>query len=99
MKILLLVSSFNSLTQAVFVKLRDDGHRVSVTFGINENQIKLEVQEFEPELILATTFIFFITFSSCKTVSISSREDKSIPPIAEESWIESFNGDENLFLI
>ena len=61
MKILLLVSSFNSLTQAVFVKLRDDGHRVSVTFGINENQIKLEVQEFEPELILAP---FLKTFLS-----------------------------------
>ncbi len=61
MKILLLISSFNSLSQAVFTKLQDKGHCVSVAFAINEQQMKSEVQEFEPELILAPFLKAFIS--------------------------------------
>ena len=61
MKVLLLISSFNSLSQALFTKLRDRGELVSVVFAINEHQINLEVQEFEPELILAPFLKTFIS--------------------------------------
>lgn len=61
MKILLLISSFNSLSQAVFTKLRDKGHSVSVTFAINEQQMKAEIEEFSPELILAPFLKAFIS--------------------------------------
>ena len=52
MKILLLVTAFNSQTQAVYVKLKDDGHQVSVCFGINETQMLQEIEAFSPECIL-----------------------------------------------
>ncbi len=61
MKILLLISSFNSLSQAIFIKLQDKGHCVGVAFAINEQQMKSEVQEFEPELILAPFLKAFIS--------------------------------------
>jgi len=34
MKILLLVTAFNSQTQAVYTRLQDKGHEVSVCFAI-----------------------------------------------------------------
>lgn len=61
MKILLLISSFNSLSQAIFTKLRDRGDSISVTFAINEQQMKAEIEEFEPELILAPFLKAFIS--------------------------------------
>jgi putative two-component system hydrogenase maturation factor HypX/HoxX len=61
MKILLLISSFNSLSQAIFTKLRDKGYSLSVTFAINEKQMKLEIEKFEPQLILAPFLKTFIS--------------------------------------
>jgi len=52
MKILLLVSAFNSLTQGVFVKLQDNGHMVGVQYAIDDISIIEEVNRFEPEIIL-----------------------------------------------
>ena len=60
MKILLLVSAFNSLSQAVYTRLRDEGHRVCVVFAINESQMREEVDAFAPELILAPFLKHFI---------------------------------------
>ena len=60
MKILLLVSAFNSLTQAVYVRLKDRGDEVVVAFAINEMQMQKEVEAFEPELILAPFLKAFI---------------------------------------
>ncbi len=60
MKILLLVSAFNSLSQAIFARLRDEGHRVVVTFSINNQQITHEIENVEPELILCPFLKFFI---------------------------------------
>ncbi len=60
MKILLLVSSFNSLTQAVYTKLKDRGEIVAVAFAIHEKQMQEEVEAFNPELILAPYLKVFI---------------------------------------
>ncbi len=52
MKILLLVTAFNSQTQAVYTKLQDRGDEVVVCFAISEKQMLEEIKEFEPDLIL-----------------------------------------------
>lgn len=52
MKILLLVTAFNSQTQAVYTRLRDKGEVVSVCFAITEAQMLEEIVAFEPEIIL-----------------------------------------------
>ncbi|MBU6297978.1 MAG: hydrogenase maturation protein [Alphaproteobacteria bacterium] len=53
MRILLLVHSFNSLSQRLHVELRERGHEVSVEFDINDAVTREAVELFEPELILA----------------------------------------------
>ena len=52
MKILLLVTSFNSLAQAIYTKLLDRGDEVVVSYAINERQMLEEIEDFRPELIL-----------------------------------------------
>jgi len=52
MKILLLVTAFNSQTQAVYTKLKDFRHEVSVCFNRDEKRTLLEIEDFNPELIL-----------------------------------------------
>ncbi|MBL1244458.1 MAG: hydrogenase [Sulfurimonas sp.] len=52
MKILLLVTAFNSQTQAVYTKLKDSSHEVSVCFNRDEKRTLLEIEDFKPELIL-----------------------------------------------
>ncbi len=52
MKIVLLVTSFNSLTQAVYTYLEDRGNEVAVSYAISEKQMLEEIEAFSPELIL-----------------------------------------------
>ncbi|PHR56033.1 MAG: hydrogenase [Arcobacter sp.] len=52
MKILLLVTAFNSQTQAVYTRLQDKGECVSVCFALSEAQMLNEIESFMPELIL-----------------------------------------------
>jgi putative two-component system hydrogenase maturation factor HypX/HoxX len=53
MRILLLVHSFNSLSQRLFVELQRDGHELSVELDIHERITCEGVALFEPDLILA----------------------------------------------
>jgi len=53
MRILLLSHSFNSLTQRLFVELREQGHEVSVEFDINDAVTVQAVELFQPDLIIA----------------------------------------------
>ena len=53
MKILLLCHAFNSLTQRLFVDLRERGHEVSVEFDINDLTSEQAVELFQPDLIIA----------------------------------------------
>ncbi len=51
MKILLIVSAFNSLTQRVFCELKDMNHTVSVQYAINNEAMLQAVDEFAPDII------------------------------------------------
>jgi len=52
MRLLLLCSAFNSLTQAVYVALLERGETVAVAFAIEEGQMLTEIEAFGPDLIL-----------------------------------------------
>lgn len=52
MKILLLSSSYNSLTQKAHVELQSLGHKVSVELAINNDVMFEAVELFQPDLIL-----------------------------------------------
>jgi hypothetical protein len=52
MKILLLVSSFNGLTQRAWCALREAGHDVSVELAIDEQTIISGVEAAKPDLVL-----------------------------------------------
>jgi putative two-component system protein, hydrogenase maturation factor HypX/HoxX len=53
MRILLLVHSFNSLSQRLHVELRARGHDVSVEFDINDAVTREAVDLFDPHVVLA----------------------------------------------
>ncbi len=53
MRILLLVHSFNSLSQRLYVELQQDGHELSVEIDIHEQVTRQAVDLFQPDLILA----------------------------------------------
>ena len=52
MKILLLCSAFNGLTQRAWIELRRAGHDVTVEFASSEETIVSAVRLFDPELII-----------------------------------------------
>jgi putative two-component system hydrogenase maturation factor HypX/HoxX len=52
MRILLLVTAFNSLTRRVFCALEDEGHEVSVEYARGEELMEEAVAAWEPELIV-----------------------------------------------
>lgn len=52
MKILLLVSAFNALSQRVWCTLRRDGHDVTVQFALDEASMISAAEDFGPDLIL-----------------------------------------------
>lgn len=54
MRILLLCHSFNSLTQRLFVDLREKGEDVSVEYDISDDILRETVDLFRPDVILAT---------------------------------------------
>ncbi len=53
MRILLLVHSFNSLSQRLFVELEERGHVLSVEFDVNDATTIEAVELFAPDVILA----------------------------------------------
>lgn len=53
MRILLLVHSFNSLSQRLYVELKQDGHELSVEFDIHDRVTSEAVELYRPDLILA----------------------------------------------
>jgi putative two-component system protein, hydrogenase maturation factor HypX/HoxX len=52
MRILLLCSAFNGLTQRAWLELRDAGHQVSVEFALNAHVMVAAVARFDPDLII-----------------------------------------------
>jgi putative two-component system hydrogenase maturation factor HypX/HoxX len=53
MRILLLVHSFNSLSQRLYVELAEDGHELSVELDIHEDVTREAVELWNPDVILA----------------------------------------------
>lgn len=53
MRILLLTHAFNSLSQRLFVELREKGHEVTVEFDIHDRVAEEAVELFQPDLIIA----------------------------------------------
>lgn len=53
MRILLIASAFNSLTQRVHVELRDRGHTVGVELALGDEAVRAGVARFEPDLVVA----------------------------------------------
>ncbi|WP_374544939.1 hydrogenase maturation protein [Rhodoblastus sp.] len=53
MRILLLCHSFNSLTQRLFVELRERGEEVSVEYDVSDDVLREAVDLFRPDVILA----------------------------------------------
>lgn len=53
MRLLMLASAFNSLTQRLHVALREDGHVLSVVLDVNEAQTQQAIDRFEPDLLIA----------------------------------------------
>ncbi|MFZ5539210.1 MAG: hydrogenase maturation protein [Pseudomonadota bacterium] len=53
MKILFVTRSFNSLTQRLFVELRERGHAVSVEYDIADSVTEEAAALFEPDLVVA----------------------------------------------
>lgn len=51
MRILLIISSFNSLSQKVYVKLKES-HQLSIKFAISNELMIEEVERFKPDIIL-----------------------------------------------
>ena len=50
--ITLLITTFNSLSQAVYTTLKDRGYILDVVYAINRSQIIEEIEAFKPDIIL-----------------------------------------------
>ncbi|AZO25509.1 hydrogenase maturation protein [Mesorhizobium sp. M1E.F.Ca.ET.045.02.1.1] len=53
MRILLLVTAFNALSQRLFVELGEQGHEVSIEIDVNDARTIEAVELFEPDLVVA----------------------------------------------
>ncbi|HEX7435171.1 MAG TPA: formyltransferase family protein, partial [Caldimonas sp.] len=53
MRILLLATSFNALTQRIHVELAERGHELSVELDVNDNGVTEAVRLFRPDLVIA----------------------------------------------
>jgi putative two-component system protein, hydrogenase maturation factor HypX/HoxX len=53
MRILLVASAFNSMTQRVHAELADRGHQVSVELALSQDVIRDGVRRFDPDLVIA----------------------------------------------
>ncbi len=52
MRIALLVSAFNSLSQALFCRFADLGHEVCVVYAVSPDQMAREIEAHNPEIVL-----------------------------------------------
>lgn len=52
MRILLVVSTFNSLSQRIFVDLKEIGHTLAVVYAVNEGEILKKLKDFNPDILI-----------------------------------------------
>ena len=60
MKISLLITSFNSISQMSYTKLKDLGHSIDITYAINDIQMIKEIIQFSPDIIICPFLKKFI---------------------------------------
>ncbi len=60
MKITLLCTAFNSLSQAIYLNLKERAYCIDITYAISPKQMIQELEAFEPELILCPFLKSFI---------------------------------------
>ena len=53
MRILLIASAYNSMTQGVHVELADRGHEVSVELALSDEVLRGGVRRCDPDLVIA----------------------------------------------
>lgn len=53
MRILLAATSFNALTQRIYVELAERGHTLSVELAVNDDSMREAVRLFRPDLVIA----------------------------------------------
>src|SRR5580700_6380690 len=53
MRILLMASGYNSMTQRVHAELADGGHEVSVELALGDDVLRDAVRRFDPDLVIA----------------------------------------------
>jgi putative two-component system protein, hydrogenase maturation factor HypX/HoxX len=53
MRILLLCTSFNSLTQRLFTEMSEDGHAVGVEIDAHESLTLAAIARFRPDVLIA----------------------------------------------
>ena len=52
MKITLLITTFNSISQSYYTILKDKGFKVDVVYAINDTQMIDEVRQFNPDIVI-----------------------------------------------
>lgn len=57
MRILLVATAFNSLTQRVFAELDDLGHSLAVELALGDDSLRAAVEHHQPELIIAPMLV------------------------------------------
>lgn len=60
MRILLISTVFNSLTQRIYCETNEMGHKVSVQFAINDEAMLLALEKFSPDIIICPYLTRFI---------------------------------------
>ena len=53
MRILLIASAYNSMTQRVHVELADRGHELAVELALGDDQMRAGVRRYDPDLVIA----------------------------------------------
>jgi putative two-component system hydrogenase maturation factor HypX/HoxX len=53
MRILLIASAYNSMTQRVHVELADRDHEVAVELALGDDQLRAGLRRHDPELVIA----------------------------------------------
>ncbi len=54
MTLTLLITTYNSLSQAVHTTLKDKGYKIDIVYAINKTQIINEIKAFNPKIILSS---------------------------------------------
>ena len=91
MRILLLASAYNSLTQRVHVELADRGHEVAVELALGDEAMREAVRRHAPDLVIAPMLTVAIPADiwsawPCFIVHPGPRGDRARPHSTGRSW-------------